>query len=338
VDAIAFDPADLIAIRERLGDFLGKCFGNARITEGLERFAGGLDTHVYGMTLTGELPDGWPAGVVLRVYPTAEQDAKMEREFAVQEFASERGFPAPKPLFAGKAGELWELPFMLMERAPGTQAVDGFKNPLRIRGMIRAMADLQARLHSLPTAGCPLPYDRPLMDRLLDEPRRLLEKYPAEEPMRGLLWLEENAAIVRDEEPVLVHNDFHPINIVAKGDQLTLLDWSDAALGDRHSDVARTLGVFWLAPSLERSWLGRTALSSLRGFIVSKYMSDYASHAALDPKRLRYWEAMHAFCEWVTVDTMDREGVAAVGAREGLIAELRGLAPRLQRYFEERAV
>lgn len=335
VQVQTFNPDDSSAIRETLEGVLRRS-GEVTIVEGPDKFAGGLDTHVYGVTLGGTLPAGWPARVVLRIYPTAEQDAKMEREFAVQTFASERAFPAPRPLLAGKAGDPWELPFMLMERAPGSQAVDGFKNPLRIRRTIRAMAALQARLHSLPTEGCPLPYDRPLVDRLLEGPQELLAKYPAEEPMRALRWLEENASIVREEEPVLVHNDYHPINIVAEGDQLTLLDWSDAALGDRHSDVARTLGVFWLAPSLERSWLGRTALGTLRGFIVSKYTSDYASHQPLDPRRIRYWEAVHAFSEWVTVDTMDREGEASVGAREGLIAELQGFAPRLRRYFEER--
>jgi len=220
---LTFRPDDTAAIRRSLEQFLQR-FGDIAIVEGPEKFVGGLDTHVYGLTLGGTLPEGWPARVVLRVFPHADQDAKMEREFAVQKFASERGFPAPRPLVSGKAGELWELPLMLMERVPGTQAMNAFQNPLRVRRMTRAMAALQARLHSLPIDGCPLPYDRPLVDRLLEEPREQLEKYPAPEPMRGLRWLEENAGLVRDEQPVLLHDDYHPVNIVAEGDALTALD------------------------------------------------------------------------------------------------------------------
>jgi aminoglycoside phosphotransferase (APT) family kinase protein len=334
-DISRFQPDDPASIRAALERFLPG-LSDISIVEGPDKFAGGLDTHVYGLTLGGTLPEGWPARVVLRVYPHADQDAKLEREFAVQKFTSERGFPAPKPLLAAKAGELWELPFMLMARAPGTQAMKAFPHPLRMRQMTRAMAALQARLHALPTDGCPLTYDRPLIDRMLEEPRDQLTKWPAETPTRGLRWLEENAGIVRDEQPVLLHNDYHPINIVAEGDELTALDWSDATIGDRHSDVARTLGVFRMAPGFVRG-AAKLAPGAVWRYIISSYLRDYESHAPLDRRRIRYWEAVHAFREWVVVDTMNRQGEAAVGAREGLVEEMRGASARLQRYFEESA-
>lgn len=95
--------------------------------------------------------------------------------------------------------------------------------------------------------------------------------------------------------------------------------------------------MFWLAPQFARGVMRRIAAGALRRYIVSRYLREYESHAPLDPERIRYWEALHGFREWVVVDTMDREGEASVGAREGLVAELRGFAPRLRRYFEERA-
>ena len=335
--AIAFDPADVDAIRTQLEQFLRERSWDVRIDPAIHRFAGGLDTYIYGVTLRGTLPEGWPTRVVLRVYPAADQGPKMEREFAVQRFMGGRGFPAPRPLLAGKADEVWSLPFMLMERVEGSLSTSGFTNPLRMRGMIRAMAALQARLHSLPIDGCPLPYEGPLVDRMLAEPREIIEKYPAPELARGLRWVEENAGIVREEEPVLVHNDLHPVNVLAQRRRLTLLDWPDADIGDRHSDVARTLGVFKGAEFMASGPIGRTAPGFLRRYTVSNYLRDYATHFPLDARRLRYWEVLHGFRELVTVETMDREGAAALGGRDGLVAETEGFAEQLRRYFEERS-
>jgi aminoglycoside phosphotransferase (APT) family kinase protein len=200
------------------------------------------------------------------------------------------------------------------------------------------MAELQARLHQLPTDGCPLPYDRPFIDRFLDEPRVVLAKYPSPAPERALAWLDERADLVRDEEPVLIHGDLHPVNIVSDGDTMTLLDWPDAALGDRHADVARTLAVFSLAADFERSRLTRMILKTLRPYIVSRYLREYRKHLKLSKKRLRYWEAAHALSEWVTVETMERHGEAAIGGREGVSSEIpAGFSLALARYFEKRS-
>jgi aminoglycoside phosphotransferase (APT) family kinase protein len=332
----AFDPDDVAAIANSLASFLSERYSGITLARLPERFSGGLDTYVYDIRLAGVVPGDWPARVVLRIYPVPEQGPKAEREFAVQRFLSSHDFPAPRPLLADVSGQPFGLPFMLMERAPGSAAIDRFKHPLHLLGTLRDMAALQARLHAVPIAGFPLPYDRPLAARLLDEPRGLLERYPSSAAQRALNWLDENADIVGDEGPVIVHNDFHPVNIVADArGHLTLLDWSNAALGDHHSDVARTLAVFTLAPDFERNRLASIALRAIRGFVVSRYASEYSKHARLSRKRLRYWGALHAFCEWVTVETMERYGEAAIGARAGVADEVpRGFSLALARYFE----
>jgi aminoglycoside phosphotransferase (APT) family kinase protein len=134
--------------------------------------------------------------------------------------------------------------------------------------------------------------------------------------------MESHADLVRDEEPALLHNDFHPLNIMLDGERMTLLDWPDAAVGDRHCDVARTLALFWLAAPLERSFIGRTVLGLLRRYIVPLYVREYRSHLALDDVRLRYWEALHAFKAWAQIAVLHHEGEAALGARAGVAAEI----------------
>ena len=129
------------------------------------------------------------------------------------------------------------------------------------------------------------------------------------------------------------HNDFHPLNLLVDGDRVVLLDWSAAALGDRHCDVARTLALFWLAGPLAKSAVERTALRLLRGYVVSKYRREYESLLPLDEDRLRYWQALHAFGVWTQIAVMRQEGEAAIGARQGVLDEVpASVLPALRDY------
>lgn len=331
---IPFDPDDVASIRQALADHLTNRFGTTSVIEGPDRYGSGLDTYVYAIRLDGQLTWEWRQPLVLRVYPTPEQKQKAQREADAQTFASDRGISAPRPLLVEPDWQPYGLPFMIMERAPGHQLIDWFKSPLRVRSAIGAMVTLQVQLHSVPTDDCPLPYESPLVDRWLAPAKENVEHFRLPGLLEPLHWLEENADLVRDEDPVFLHNDFHPLNLLVDGDRLTLLDWPDAALGDRHCDLARTLALFWLAAPLERSLVGRTTLGLLRRYIVPAYEREYSSHLAVDPTRLRYWQALHAFTAWTQIAVMQQEGEEALGARSGVLSEIpAALVPALEAYF-----
>ena len=61
---------------------------------------------------------------------------------------------------------------------------------LDIPGMLRTMAELQAKLHSLSTDGCPVPYERPLVDDWLSQSQGLVRKFRPDGLDRPLAWLE----------------------------------------------------------------------------------------------------------------------------------------------------
>ena len=332
-----FDPDDSSFIREQLTTYLSERVGEVEVAEGPDRYRSGLDTYVYAIRFAGSLPEEWTLPLVLRVYPSPEQAEKAEREAAVQTFVAQHGFPAPRPLLVESAGAALGLPFMIMERCGGSLVVGRFKNPFGLRRVVREMAALQARLHMLPVEGCPLPYDSPLVDRWLAEPRDQVSRFHPRGLDVAMRWLEVNAAMVRQEEPALLHNDFHPLNILADGERMTLLDWSDAALGDRHCDVARTLALLWLAAPLEKSLANRTALRLLRRYLVPLYEREYRSHLPLDARRLRYWEALHAFRAWAQIAVMRQEGESAIGARSGVSGEIPpSVLPALREYVRVR--
>jgi aminoglycoside phosphotransferase (APT) family kinase protein len=333
----AFDPDDGAAIGEALPASLVGRVGSLEVAEGPARYGAGMDTYVYAVRFAGDIPAEWAAPLILRVYPSPAQVAKAEREAAVQTFVAGLGFPAPRPLLLDTSGVPFGLPFMIMERLPGRPAVDLIKNPLAIRGVVRRMAVLQSRLHALPVDGCPLPYDAPLVDRLLAGSRELVERHQPAGAEAALAWLEEHASLVREEQPVLIHNDFHPLNILVDDGQMSLLDWSDAALGDRHCDVARTLALLWLAAPLLPSALARAVLGLLRRYIVPLYAREYGRLLPLDERRLRYWEAVHAFKSWLQVTVLLQEGETALQARPGVASEIpAGVLPAIQDYFQRR--
>ena len=199
----SFDPNDLAAIRTGLIADLTSRLGAIEFVEGPERFGDGMDTYIYALRLSGDVSSQWSAPLVLRVFPSMDQVDKAEREAAMQTFAAEKGIPAPKPLLVETSGAVLGLPFMIMERMPGLPMLSRIKNPLNIPGMLRTMAQLQAKLHSLPTDGCPVPYEQPLVDEWLAQSQDLVRKFRPEGLDRPLAWLEENVELVRDEKPVL---------------------------------------------------------------------------------------------------------------------------------------
>ena len=338
--AVSFDPDDLIRVGKALEASLVDELGAVTMTDGPARVGHGLDTYIYRFQLAGDgLGSGWEQPLILRIFAAPHQEEKARRETAVQEFLSRAGFPAPLPLLVRGADNDLGLPFMIMERVPGSPMLDRFKNPLAIPGLLRRMADLQVRLHRLPLDGSPLSYEGPLVDRRLAEVRELVERFGLSELAEPLAWIEEHRDVVAAEEPAMLHNDFHPLNVMLSDEgEMHVLDWSDAAVGDRHHDLARTLALFWLAPPLARSILERLLLTAARGYLISRYLARYAEQLPVDRDRLRYWEALHAAMAWAQVAAIRGGCGEELGAKPGAVEQVPpGFGRSLQAYFWNRA-
>ena len=333
---MSFNPDDLGAVETHLQEYLSGLFPKVRLSEGPSRIKGGLDTHIYRFHLTDVPVEEWQGPLILRIYPTREQGVKARREFAVQLFVSSQGFPAPTVLAVEDEGSPFAVPFMIMECVPGRPLVDSFKNPLSLRGALRGMADLHVRLHNLPIDGCPLPSQPSLVERQLTAARNDIDRFQLKGLDGPLAWLQESQRVVQDEQLSMLHNDFHPLNIMTDGQNMSVIDWSDAALGDRHHDLARTLALFELAPPLARSWFERSILRMLRRYVIPQYLSRYQAALPVDPERLRFWQALHAFKAWIQLLALESDATK-LGAREGAAAEVPpGLLPAIRDYFHHR--
>ncbi len=317
---------------------------NARFQEPLKQITHGWETYIYAFQLAGgELAPEWSQPLILRIYPAIEEDDRAEREAGIQRFVVGHGYPAPRPLAVETSDRYLGGQFMIMERAPGGPLLDLMVgNPVGAFGLTRRMAELHVDLHRLPVEGCPLPSGGSLIDRRLKELHRLLSQAGASVPddaQPALDWLTDHRGVVAQEEDSVCHTDFHPLNVLVAGDGgLTVLDWSGASIGDRHSDVASTLVLLRTAPAQEERLFQRLFVRFGRRLFAWLYLRRYRQLLPLDEQRLRYWEAFRAFEWWIFSDIMLEKGSAALGLKSDTTERLPpGYVDGIRRYFWQRA-
>lgn len=319
-NASAVGDALIAHLRERLGsDTLAFAEAPAPLGRGFASF-------IYAFRLDGAgLKDAWRAPLVLRVLPDLAAGPVLDREEAVQRFVGERGYPVLSPLVTEATGAALGLPFMIVPRAMGGTMLDRVgRNPLSVPRLLAAMGEVHVALHRVAVDGCPLPYEAPLVDRRIADWHARIDSAGSDELRRGLAWLEDQAPRVRHEEPAICHNDFHPLNLLIGDDgRLIVIDWSDAAIGDRHADVARTVTLLWFAQIAATSVIERLALRAARGYMRQRYLAAYQRQLPVDPVRLRYWEAASAFNAWLQLVELQVRGEDAPEAQLEMVQRLK---------------
>ena len=267
---------------------------DAEVVEGPTPVGGGFDTYIYRFRT--EAP---PApGLILRLYPTMRRSASAEREATILRYVAGVGYPAPRVLAASGDGAGFGLPYVVMEEAPGRTTLDQIRRrPRHVGTLVGSLAAAQASLHALPAQDWPIPAEGSEIDRRF----AALGDQSFDDPdlAAAVDWLRTHADEVRGEEPAVCHFDFHPLNVLVDDDgRLTVIDWENAALGDRHSDLARTLVLFHAASAAANSAVERAVVRVARPSLVRSYRQAYARHLPVDEARLRYWMALHAADGW----------------------------------------
>ena len=244
------------------------------------------------------------------------------------------GVPVPIPLAvaAEPAANPLGLPFEVLPEVAGRPMLTEIvATPWRYRRALDDLAAMAVALHSVPVGGLDLACVPPLVDRWRARLRNDAGSDPVVEPL--IDRLDRHAGRVRSEHPVLCHGDYHPLNVLsartATGWDHRVIDWTDATLGDREYDVARTAGLMGLASIAAGSTPERVALRVAGPVMRTTYLRAYARRAAVDPVRLRFWEAAH-----IVRGVFQVRGLAAVGTQTSAAA---GLDDRLESQLLVRA-
>jgi aminoglycoside phosphotransferase (APT) family kinase protein len=274
-------------------------------------FPHGWEAHVYRLRVEGEepLPLLFDKPLSLRAYDTPHALPRARHEFAVLKRMRALGYPVAAPLLLEEDSHLLGGPFLILPWVEGITLVDWLRNGFtRILAVARRLAGLHVMLHELPCAEAWRP-GAPFLDRRLDELATMIRDYGLDDLGEGLSWLETH----RPPEPdrgCILHLDFHPINIVVDdtGAPRTVLDWSEADVGDRHADVAMTLVLLRTAPVAAASFSERLLSRPARWLLARRYLRVYRRSVSLDPVRLRYYLAWASLRRLAVSSTWRRVG------------------------------
>ena len=326
------DLADTPVAVDGLCAWLARTYGDdIALSEPVATRGEGFDSDVYFVRFEGTaLPPEWRAPLVLRVKPDAGRTEEAEREAAVQDWVADRGYPAPRVLVVLAPREVSDRPAQVMTRAPGAMMLDALKRRAwQARRLLERLAVLQARLHELPPGDFPVTDD--LLDRRLALVRRVSSELDDDALRRGLDAIEARAADLRDAPPSACHGDFHPLNVLVTDDGMTVIDWTDAGVGDRHGDVARTLLLFELAAIAASSAAERAVLRRVGPWLNRTYRRAYDEAKPLDPHRLALWTPVHLLHGWTQVRALH----AGLFGDSGAAARVPpALVDELQRRFD----
>jgi aminoglycoside phosphotransferase (APT) family kinase protein len=273
----------------------------------LEPAVEGFATYIwFGRLRASGLDDRWRGPLALRVFGSTDDDEVLDREQAILGYVADHRYPVPRPLAAvpaSGAGNPVGLPWMVLPRIDGRPLLAVIAQaPWAAPARLRELAALQGQLHEIPVTGCPLADDGSLVDRWLGRRGPDIEAIASPRARAVLDALRERAGCVRVEEPVICHGDFHPLNVLSRRDgsvwRHVVIDWTDATVGDRHFDVARTLALFRVASIAAGSRVERVALRLAGPGLVRTYRRAYERSCPLDATRLAYWTAVHYLYGW----------------------------------------
>jgi aminoglycoside phosphotransferase (APT) family kinase protein len=284
----------------------------------------GWETYTYRLCFNPvpELPAGLTGPMVLRIYASAQGTPRARHEFAVQKQLWRLGFPVPRPVHLECDNSLFGGPFFLMECIPGSTIFHALVcRPWQLWTGPGHMAELHARLHSLPIDGLGLSPGS-FLSRRLDEIETLIARHDLYGLRAGLDWLAD-----RRPSPArigsLLHLDWHPLNLIRRPDgSLAALDWSEADVGDPHADVAMACLLLDCAPVACSSWWQTLSVPVGRPVIAWRYLSAYRRLMPLDEQRLSYFRAWAILRRLANYGRWLRAGPASTGSKPTVLQHL----------------
>jgi len=319
----------------------------------LHVLASGWETTLFEFALgqpSERLPDvaaGTP--MVLRFYPSLEAAWKGALEYRIIRELGAQAFPVPRAYLFESGAEAIGAPFLVMERIGGGPLFEiksfprAFKTfSMGFAGFVRA----QARLHRMPVSQATIAALRGTANPSGDAARqhaesaedaaaRLLESRidtiasrVQQGPLPGLAaaleYLRARLDAFRTAPASLLHLDYHPQNVLVEGLHVRgVIDWANAAFGDRHFDAATTATILSTSSMEHPRWMRNNPVgNNLRRTFNALYVALYHAIAPMDWRRLRYYQGVAGALRLSMLGMMRMRGPQSVGFREGAAAEV----------------
>lgn len=230
---------------------------------------GGVSAQVTALEV--ERADGQTHRLIVRRHGSVdlEHNPHIARdEFTLLEIARSHGLAVPKAYEFDESCELLPSPFIVIDYIEG----DTEYSPADVAGYLLQMAAHLARIHSVKDS-LELTF-LPGQARGFGERPALLDQSMHEGRIRDAL--ESAWPLAQTNEPVLLHGDFWPGNILWRaGEIVAIIDWEDAGTGDPLVDLGNSrLEILWA--------FGADAMR--------EFTERYTSMTAIDVTNLPYWD------------------------------------------------
>ncbi len=238
----------------KLHDYLSKRFPewkHLRITE-YENITSGWETEIISFNAYYVLRRvKKKEELIARIYPGRPGAYRAKFEFDLLESIHTLGYPVPRVLLIETGTEIFERPFIIMERIIGeTMMVHMQEGKEAIYSeMVRIFCDLFIQLHKLDWRKLSIVPDnmrntdfQSLFNKHLGGQREHVTTNDVEFLVPIIDWLLEYIGEIDPLPLALLHRDFHPMNILLdrKGNPF-VIDWTAATISDPRVDVAWSL-------------------------------------------------------------------------------------------------
>jgi aminoglycoside phosphotransferase (APT) family kinase protein len=282
-----------------------------------EPMHGGFYAELFSFSLANP-PEGWPADLVARLMP---DPAAARKETIVQRAVAAAGFPTPFVRASGGPDCGLGRAFMVMDRAAGRPALsglDGGVTPAAVARLLSSVPELlagsMARLHAL---------DPDLVRGDLEQVREVsvtmagrltmlagrAAEFGRPDLVSAARWLTDHPPAPSPD--VICHGDLHPFNVLADGDRVTVLDWSNVLLASRAHDVGFTSLLLSEPPLRVPRWQ-RPLVRMVGGELARRFIRSYQRQTAttVESGELRWHQAVGCLRALVEVAGWVHEGVA----------------------------
>jgi aminoglycoside phosphotransferase (APT) family kinase protein len=278
----------------------------------------GWETQIVAFTL--EVPCEEPLELIVKIYLVDDGVRKAEWEFKVMQHLASVGYPVPKVYSYEADVETLGSPFLIMERITGNTLWDVFfGSPKERYGEVLTLnSRLMANLHDIPVRRViPSVYLVKTKHRVLGR-ISVEQKELTEHGLGGAFtplteWLKDNAERVVESPLCIIHQDFHPRNVLLRGDgSPVVIDWAGCTVGDFREDLC---------------WTGLLAGTFIDDSLRQEVYDSYAEYSVRELLDLLYFEAFAGLRRLADVAIALKVGASARGMRHEAITEMENNRP-----------
>jgi aminoglycoside phosphotransferase (APT) family kinase protein len=255
--------------------------------ENLERLQGGYETAIYRFRLSGVQKEV-SQSMVLRLYPKFYGIHNAIWESKVQNVLAQAGYPVARVHFVCTDMNILGGAFFIMDYIPGQTLMSA-----RPDKVVEILGKTHAALHKIDPMGLIAGLKQAgIHDYVygLDAHYNNLRERTKNLPwiQVGVKWLIDQRPPASDQ-PCVCHGDFHPLNILIKGGEVTgVLDWAGFVIADPAFDVANTLVLMTIPVKHLVDLPGDVSVVDW-DLAAERYLSAYQQIKELDHTHLIYY-------------------------------------------------